>query len=166
MKPVALLFAVAIALIPMPARASWTNFTFVDEWGEDANVGAGSAWTAPVAPWRLYEDLKARLFVDGCDQAWIRFTEVPNLTGGDIGDDYTTYSIKVRINGKEVTEPMIAIGGREDLYWISGDAAVIRGWANEESYAILVPLYGGSTAWKFDMTGAKAAIAKTCPDTF
>lgn len=72
-------------------------------------------------------------------------------------------SVKARANGKEVTESMIASWGSEDLSWRSGDAAVIKGWANEESYEILVPLHAGSTAWKFDMTGAKAVIAKTCP---
>lgn len=91
MKPVAVLSAVAITLIPVPARASWTNFTFVDEWGEDTNTGARSALTAPVrSPRWPYEDLKASLYVDSCDQAWIRFTSDPNLTGGNIGDGYRT----------------------------------------------------------------------------
>ena len=153
-----------LSFVSVPALASWTNLTFVDEWGEHANTGARSAWTTPVRSLRFpYEDLKASLYVDGCDQAWIRFTDDPNLTGGDIGDGYVTYSIKARADGREVTEPMIASWGSEDLSWRSGDATVIKSWANEESYEILVPLYVGSTAWKFDMTGAKTAITKTCP---
>ena len=121
--------------------------------------------TAPVrSPRWPYESLKASLYADGCDEAWIlRLTSDPNLTGGNIGDGYRTWSVKARANGKEVTEPMIASWGSEDLSWRSGDAAVIKGWANEESYEILVPLHGGSTVWKFDMTGAQATIAKTCP---
>ncbi len=169
MKPLAVISAATIALFPVPpASASWANFTFRDEWGEDANIGARSALTTPAQPlpWP-YNDLKARLYVDGCDSAWVRFTSEPNLTGGSIGSIgghvYQTYYVKARANGKEVTEPMMAWLGDKDLSWRSDDAAVIEGWANEESYEILIPLYQHRRVWKFDMTGAKAAIAKTCP---
>lgn len=92
------------------------------------------------------------------------FTDDPNLAGGSIGNGYRTFSIKARADGKDVREPMIASWGSEDLIWRSGDTAVIKGWANGESYEILVPLFGGSRSWRFDMTGARTAIAKACPD--
>lgn len=146
------------------ALVSWENFTFKDEWGNPTNTGAKSALTSPSrVPDRPYQDLRAALYVDGCEHAWVRFTGRPNLTGGDPFQGNDFFSIKARAAGEDVTEKMLSGWGSKDLYYREGQAEVIKGWASGQTYEILMPLFVGSVSWNFNMTGAMDAIAKTCP---
>ena len=154
----------AAAFVSNPALANWSNFTYVNEWNESTGrIGARSALTSPIdTPDWPYHDMKAQLYVDGCDLAWIRFNKAPNLVGGDIESGYTLYSVQARADGKDVWEPMFQEWNSKDLSWNRGDSVVIAGWAKEESYAIRLPHYGGAIIYSFDMDGARETIGRSC----
>ena len=89
-----------ILFSPLSAEAQWTGINFVDEFGEGMDRGAVSATVGPSSPMEFpYSDITARIFVN-CDHAWMRFSDSPNLTGGDISDGSHSYALPVRIDGE------------------------------------------------------------------
>ncbi|MYB18276.1 MAG: hypothetical protein F4Y16_04685 [Holophagales bacterium] len=108
-----------------------------------------------------YGDVRARLMVQDCRHVWIRFTESPNLVGGDIGDGYETHMLAARWNDGE---PFIVRVRQQwsdkDLIFSDGgiDVASIAG---NQTLAVLLDWYDqGRVMWRFPLDGSSAALAE------
>lgn len=105
-------------------HSDWRMINFVNEFGERTDQGAVSTEVGSVRPMSFpYGDTKARIFVD-CDRAWVRFSESPNLTGGDIGDGYTRYTVAVRANGNDARWQVSQSWGDQDLRFVDSSRAI------------------------------------------
>ncbi|MDE2980911.1 MAG: hypothetical protein OXU74_06920 [Gemmatimonadota bacterium] len=141
--------------------SSWSTLTFVDEWGDRTNdVGARSEAVGPVTPMSFpYGDVTASLMAS-CSGAWIRFSDSPNLSGGDIRDGYEIYQIPVRIDGRDDSWRATQEWQGNDLNLPSSARSV---WAAASSFEILLPWYGESRVrFRWNLTGSADAIGKTC----
>lgn len=141
--------------------SSWSTLTFVDEWGDRTDdVGARSRAVGPVTPMGFpYGDVTAYLMVS-CQSAWIRFSESPNLSGGDIQSGYDVYRLPVRIDGRDDRWRATQEWQGNDLNLPSSARSV---WAAASSFEILLPWYGESRVrFRWDLTGSSDAIGKTC----
>lgn len=151
-----------------PAKApvlppAWGGISFVDEFGDVSGRGAASAWVGPVRPMSFpYGDVKARIVVD-CYDAWVRFSKAPNLTGGNIRNGYTRYSLAVRVDGKAAgRRGATQAWGSEDIRF-TPDWDAISALSSGDSFAVAVPWYGqGSVAFVWSLHGSSAAIRDGC----
>lgn len=154
--------AVKPAATPQPtseATPSWETLTFTDEWGEPAGKGAGSRWVMPARELSFpYGRARARLMVQDCDTTYIRFTESPNLVGGDISDGYTTYPVRARWGGGDVFRASARQKwGGKDLVLTS--AITVGMIADNESLSVATDWYGeSSTVWRFALDGSRRAL--------
>lgn len=146
-----------------PVYAQWTTINFVDEFGEVTDTGAASESVKSIRPMSFpYHDVTARLIVN-CDYAWIRFTEAPNLTDGDIGNGYTNYRISVRIGENATVRWSVRQSwGSKDLDF-QDDKTAIWALSSGSTIAISMPWYGqGNVAFRWSLLGSTTAIKSSC----
>ena len=147
---------------PTPAP-QWRNLNFVDEFGEPTGRGAVSETVRSIRPMSFpYTGTDARIFVD-CDSTWIRFSEAPNLTGGNIADGYTQYSVSVRVDGEDVGRWRVSQSwGDKDLRFTNGSEASTA-ISSGSTFAVALRWHGeGSVAFSWPLTGSSEAIAASC----
>lgn len=148
---------------PPTPQTTWRTINFVDEFGDFNGRGAVSDSVSSRRPMSFpYSDVTARLFVD-CDSAWIRFSDSPNLTDGDIASGYNSYSLPVRVDGNDEGRWRARQSfGDSDLRFES-DATVIAAWSSGTTFAIALPWYGEqAVAFQWDLEGSTAAIQASC----
>ena len=135
---------------------------FVNEFGEQTDQGAVSREARPVRPMSFpYGDTLARIFVN-CDRAWVRFTDSPNLTGGDTRDGYDVYSVAVRVDGNDARWRVEQSWGDDDLRFLDPGRA-IAALSGGETFALAIPWYGeGSVAFSWSLAGSSDAIKRSC----
>ena len=141
----------------------WSNLNFVDEFGEPTGRGAVSETVRSIRPMSFpYTGTDARIFVD-CDRTWIRFSEAPNLIGGNIADGYTQYSVSVRVDGEDVGRWRVSQSwGDKDLRFTNGSEASTA-ISSGSTFAVALPWHGeGSVAFSWPLTGSSEAIAASC----
>ena len=145
---------------PPAPRSTWSNFNFVNEWGEQDGRGARSEQRPPVNRMSFpYHDVEAALYVS-CSSAWIRFTDSPNLTNDDIADGYSISQLRVRLDGRDDRWRATQKWGANDL---NLPESARNAWTTAKTFEVLVPWYGeGSVRFSWDLTGSADAIAKTC----
>ena len=149
--------------VPEPVRTAWDTINFVDEFGDVTDVGAASDTVGPSRAVTFpYSDITSRLFVD-CNRAWMRFSDAPNLTGGDISDGYTTYNVSVRVDGGSTARwRVIQSWGDNDLRFKNSSKA-ISALSGGETFAVALPWYGQDSAvFSWQLTGSSAAIQASC----
>ena len=158
------IFAVLLmALVPAEAGAQWSMIGFVDEFGEDTGSGARSATVKPIRSMSFpYHDVEATIFVN-CNRAWIRFTEAPNLTDGDISDGYTSYNISVRLDKKDTVRWRVRQSwGDKDLRF-NDSTKTISALSSGSSLAVSLPWYGqGNVAFRWSLNGSTHMIKNSC----
>lgn len=155
--------AALVVLSAAVAEAQWSTLNFVDEFGDVADRGAASVAARPTRPMAFpYGDVTARIFVN-CDRAWIRFTEAPNITGGDIQDGYARYFVAVRMDGNATSRWRVRQSwGDEDLRFENGSQA-ISALASGSTFAVAISWYGqDSVAFSWSLTGSSEAIKASC----
>lgn len=136
---------------------------FVNEFGERTDRGAVSATVESSRPMSFpYADATARILVD-CDSAWMRFSESPNLTGGDIGDGYSIHSVTVRVDGNNagrwrVRQPW----GDKDLYFLD-DSRTIAALSSGSTFDVALPWYGKRPAvFSWSLNRSSEMIRNSC----
>ena len=145
------------------AAAQWSMINFVDEFGERTDRGAASAAVNSIRPMSFpYGDTEARIFVD-CDRAWLRFSETPNLDGGNIEDGYTRYSVAVRVDGNDAGRwPVNQSWGDNDLRF-TNNSQVISALSSGSTIAIAVSWYEqDSAAFSWALNGSSTMIQDSC----
>ena len=147
---------------PEPTSPQWDTINFVDEFGDITDLGAISEEVKSIRPMSFpYTDTTARIFVD-CDRAWIRFSESPNLTGGDTQDGYDEYSISVRVDGNDSQWRVIQSWGDQDIAFVN-DSQAISAWSSGSSFTISLPWYGeGYVAFPWSLNQSSEMISKSC----
>ena len=165
---VATLLGPCVGIGPTAQTASWQVITFTDKWGEPAGKGAVSRWTEPDRRMSFpYGRVRARLMVEGpdwtgeeCDPVFVRFSEAPNLLGGDIRDGYTTHRLRAKWNsGAEFTVKADQNWGGRDLVFSDGKVSVPR-ITGRETLAVALNWYDqGHVVWQFPLEGAGEALA-------
>lgn len=148
--------------IPSGVAAQWRTLNFVDEFGEGTDRGAQSAAVESVRPMAFpYAGTTATIFVN-CTRAWVRFSESPNLTGGDINDGFTDYSVSVRLDGNNVGRWSVRQSwGDNDLRFINGSRA-ISALSRGSRFAMALPWFGSSAAFSWSLSGSSKAIQQSC----
>ena len=152
-----------LAMTPSKAAGQWRTINFVDEFGDVTDRGARSAAVSSVRQMSFpYGDTTGTIMVD-CDRAWIRFSEAPNLTGGDIGNGYTRYNVAVRVDGNGVGRWTVSQSwGDNDLRFVDGRQAV-SALAAGTTFALALPWYGeNSAAFSWTLNGSSSAIRQSC----
>ena len=144
-------------------RQSWSTTTFTNEWGEQAAVGARSQAVRPVTPMGFpYNDVTGTILVQCPNSVWVRFSEEPNLTGGNIRDGYTDYTLSARIDGRDVRYGVSQGWGDNDLNF-RDDATVRQAIMGSNEIEILLPWYGeGNVRFKWSLDGSSSAIQSSC----
>ena len=147
---------------PKPPPSTWRMINFVNEFGEQTDQGAVSNDVSSLRPMSFpYGDTKARILID-CDRAWVRFSESPNLTGGDINDGYTLYTVSVRVDGNEARWRVNQSWGDNDLRFVDSSQA-ISALSGGSTFTLAVPWYGeGSVAFRWSLAGSSDAIQRSC----
>ena len=148
---------------PEPVRSAWDTTNFVDEFGDTTGVGATSDIVGPSRAMTFpYSDITSRLLVN-CNRAWMRFSETPNLTGGDIADGYTTYDVSVRVDGGSTASWRVTQSwGDNDLIFENSSQA-ISALSGGETLAVALHWYGQNSAvFSWQLTGSSAAIQASC----
>ena len=96
-------------------RSTWSSIRFTNEWGETSGKGAQSEAARPARPMSFpYGGVTGRIMVS-CRSIWLRFSEEPNLTGGDIHDGYHEHSLGARIDGNDLRLRVTQDWGSEDI---------------------------------------------------
>ena len=144
------------------AKSAWRIINFVDEFGEQTDQGAISQKVGPVRPMSFpYEDTKAWILVN-CDRAWVRFNNSPNLSGGDIEDGYTRYTVSVRVDGNDARWGLYQSWGGDDLVFTNSSRAVAA-LSSGSKFAIALPWYGqSSAAFSWSLAGSSDSIQRSC----
>ena len=152
---------------PSPPSATttttdWQMINFVNEFGERTDQGTVSRTVSPRRAMSFpYGATTGRIFVD-CDRAWVRFSETPNLTGGDIGDGYTRYTVTVRVDGNNARCRMSQSWGEDDLRFVDPSRA-IGVLSGGSTFDLALPWYGeGSVVFSWSLTGSSDAIQRSC----
>lgn len=139
----------------------WRTITFQDEWGEPAGKGAVSPWVAPSERMSFpYGSVRGRLMVEDCRHVAIRFTESPNLLGGDTRDGYSTHRLRARWNdGTAFTLKADQTWGGRDLSLVGDKVSVLRIKSNDTLAVALDWYREGSVVWRFPLDEASSALA-------
>ena len=89
-----------------PAVERWRTMDLTDAFGNSSAYAAqSSAATAVFAMRPPYDRVQAWLMVE-CDEAWIRFFQTPNLTGGILlGGRLASHRVDVLFDGEPVLPP-------------------------------------------------------------
>ena len=148
---------------PPPNPNRWRMINFVDEFGDVTGRGAISVEVESIRPLDFpYNDVTAQVMVN-CDRVWIRFSDTPNLTGGDIESGYTVHSLAVRIDGNNVGRWRVTQDwGSDDVAFVN-DAQTISALSSASTVAIAFPWYGGrSAAFEWDLEGSSDRIRESC----
>lgn len=148
---------------PPPNPNRWRMINFVDEFGDVTGRGAISVEVEAIRPLEFpYHDVMARIMVN-CDRAWIRFSDQPNLTGGDIRDGYEVFSLAVRVDGNNVGRWRVTQDwGSDDVNFLH-NAEVISAFASASTVAIAFPWYGERSAvFEWDMDNSSDRIRESC----
>lgn len=142
-------------------RSVWTVSNFTNDWGETTDqVGAATNMFAPLERMEFpYHDVRAGLMAS-CERVWIRFNDEPNLTGGEIGDGYEVFRLRVRVDGVDATWRVTKDWNARDVILPSSARAA---WADAERFEVLMPYFDQKPArFQWELTGAGEALAKTC----
>ena len=144
-----------------PNRRSMINF--VDEFGDITGRGAVSAAMGSLRPMGFpYHDVTARVFVN-CDRAWIRFSDAPNLNGGDIQDGYTRYRAAVRVDGERIGSWLVSQDWNQNDLAFVNDSQAISALSSGSTFAISLDWYGeGSVAFEWDLEDSSDRIRESC----
>ena len=141
----------------------WSMINFVNEFGERTDRGAVSATVGSIRPMSFpYADATGRIFVD-CDSAWMRFSDSPNLTGGDTQSGYSIHSVTVRVDGNNagrwrVRQPW----GDKDLYFLD-DSRVIAALSSGSKLDVALPWYGERSAvFSWSLNRSSEMIRESC----
>ena len=155
--------SVLTVLLAAPVQAQWSGVNFVDAFGDVTDQGARSALISPLQPMSFpYGDIKAQIFVN-CDRAWIRFSEAPNVVGGNIGDGYTSYSAAVRVNGNNVGTWGVRQSWSDKDLRFSNPSQAISSLSSASTFAIALNWYDeGPVAFRWSLEGSSAAIRASC----
>ena len=171
-KHVRLDVLVLIATIPVVGGMDadrWKVFDFDPDalTGKSLLVGARSAYVGSADMAFPYEGVRGALYfrckIGGSSEAaWIRFTEVPNLVGGEYLGNYakpTTYSkVRYAIDGNEDRITLMHTIDSKDLDFMYAVFA-IQAYRSVAELAIEVPWYGsGNAIFRFSLAGASEAI--------
>ena len=148
---------------PPPNPNRWSMINFVDEFGDITGRGAISADVGSLRPMAFpYHAVTAQVFVD-CNRAWIRFSDAPNLNGGDIQDGYTRYRATVRVDGERIGSWLVSqVWGDNDLAFVN-DSQAISALSSGSTLAISVDWYGeGAVAFELDLEDSSDRIGESC----
>lgn len=148
--------------LPVEGQGRWSTINFVDEFGDVTDTGAVSPKAKPIRPMSFpYHDVTARIFVD-CQRTWIRFTEVPNLIGGDTKDGFTTYKVPIRIDGNRKELSVSQTWGDKDLGF-RFNTSLATSLSSGSTIAVSLPWYGqGNVAFRWNLNGSAKAIESSC----
>lgn len=157
-------FAIMLMVLAQSTvSAQWSGINFVDEFGEVTDRGARSATVRAAREMSFpYQDVRATLFVN-CNRAWMRFTDTPNLTGGDIRDGYTHHTVRVRVDRRDAVNWRVSQSwGDNDVRFVNGQQSV-SALAAGSTIDIALPWYGERSAvFSWSLTGSSAAIRGSC----
>lgn len=145
------------------AALQWDMINFVDEFGDVTDRGAVSALAKPIRPMSFpYGDMTARIMVN-CDHAWLRFSQTPNITGGETLSGYDRYSVAIRVDGNSVGRWLMDQSwGAKDLSFVDGSHA-ISALSSGSTFAVAAPWYGqGSVAFSWSLGGSSEMIRNSC----
>lgn len=97
------IFAAALlAAFAAPALGQWTSWSSTDPIDDSVRKGLASAWTAPRKtmdfPYRKTKAVVGLACDDAKSEAYMRFTEQPNLSRGKSHDGYETRQLRVRFD--------------------------------------------------------------------
>ena len=147
---------------PGQRPGTWNMINFVDEFGDVTDKGAVSQKVKSDNPMGFpYGDVWAQLFVD-CNRAWIRFSQAPNIPGGEIHDGYTNHSVTVRVDGARERWGVRQSWGDQDLSF-RNSGRVVSALSSGSEFAVAVPWYGqDAPVFSWSLRGSTAAIKKSC----
>lgn len=140
----------------------WSMINFVDEFGERTDRGAVSRNVQADNPMDFpYADVRAQLFVD-CDRSWIRFSQAPNIPGGEIQDGYKNHSVTVRVDNTRARWGVRQSWGDQDVSFRNPGRAVAA-LSSGSRFAVAVPWYGqAAPVFSWSLSGSSEAIKKSC----
>ncbi len=145
-----------------PTPPAWERINFVDEFGEISGRGARSSFASPIRRMSFpYHDIKAWIVVN-CDHAWLGFSQTPNLTGGSIESGYSIYYLDIRLDGERARAQGVTQDWGDDVLHFRDDAAVISALARGKTFAVSLPWYGTSAAFRWSLGGSTDAIRWSC----
>lgn len=146
---------------PDPKR--WRMINFIDEFGDITDRGAVSEAVGPIRPMSFpYGDTRGTIMVN-CNRAWLRFSGSPNLTGGDIKDGYTNYSVSVRVDGNNAGRWGVRQSwGDKDLVFSDASRA-ISAISSGSTFSVALRWYGESAvAFTWSLDGSSEMIQNSC----
>lgn len=141
----------------------WSMINFVNEFGERTDRGAVSAAVGSIRPMSFpYADTTGQVFVD-CDRAWMRFSDAPNLTGGDTRDGYSVHSVTVRVDGRNAGSWKVAQSWGDSDLGFRDDAQAIAALSSGSKFDVALPWYGERSAvFSWSLNGSSESIRKSC----
>ena len=155
--------------------SSWKSVSLVDTFGIDCDVssnsdsGVSSGLVFPIKRMEFpHQDVKAEIAYK-CDPEiiLIRFTDVPNLVGGEILEGIKSISLDVDVNDKQQSYRWEANQTRGDkrLFFLSNrnDYSVLREHLSGDTFSISIPWYNqGDVTFRWDTENAIETIDETC----
>ena len=123
--------------------------------------GAVSRWTAPAQAMSFpYGRIRARLMLGSRCRPFLRFTETPNLSGGQVGRGHRIHRRPARWNdGETFTVELRHRPGSKDLNFSSGHI-YLHELVENQTLGLALDWYREDyVAWRFDLDGASDALA-------
>ncbi len=147
---------------PQPDPLQWTVINLVDEFGAVVDRAAISPPVASVRPMQFpYNGTTARIYV-ACDEAWLRFSASPNLTGGEIEDGYNIYTPTFRVDGIDHQWQVVQSWGGDDLYFVN-QGPPLAALLSASTFAVSLSWYGeGAVAFLWKLVGVSNAVGNSC----
>ena len=126
----------------------WSTVRFVDAFGKTTGTGAVSASVGSVRPISFpYHNTRAQLMVN-CDDAWVRFSDNPNITGGSFAPDGDQlFNVIVRVDGQSAGQwQMFGSTGEKDLHFMD-DSQAIAAMSRGSTFDSVWPSNGSVKEW-------------------
>ena len=98
-----------------------------------------------------------------CDDAFVRFNQEPNLTGGDFYVNHWNYETPVRVDGGQWSQWHTSQFTDARELDFRDDAHAIRQISSGSRLDIMVEWFGeGAVGFRWALDGSSAAIAESC----
>lgn len=163
--------AMLFAAFAAPAFGQWTGWSAEDPMDDTVRKGVASGWTAPRKS-MSFPDRETKAIVGiSCeadpDQAYMGFTEKPNLSRGENHGGYETTRLRVRFdNGKPQRVKAIQSRGNSQIslqaYSVGGEPlrdAILGG----NTMLVEIPWHGaGNVIFAFSLAGSRKAFDAQC----
>ena len=151
---------------PIPAvdEDDWSTVRFVDAFGEVTGTGAVSESVGSVRPMGFpYHNTRVQLIVN-CDDAWVRFSESPNITGGSFAPDGDQlFNVIARVDGQSAGQwQMFGSTGEKDLHFMD-DSQAIAAMSRGSTFGLAFEWYSeGMVAFTWSLKGSTKMIRSSC----